>query len=92
MKKVFTILELIAAILLLTLIVLFLTNYPTQQQTNQPTQQMHNSFTVISKEGTGSYCCDPHLIIVKDNQTNQEYIIVEDASGVSVIPRLPKKE
>ena len=57
-----------------------------------PSPQTPKNFIVISKEATGSACCEPYIMIVKDSQTEQEYIIVEDNNGVSITPRLKKKE
>jgi len=93
MRKAFTLIEVLVVLIFITIIVLAIAAGIPSSKRNIPTPSpMPKNFTVLSREASESTCCELYLIIVKDNQTGQEYIIIEDGSGVSITPRLKKKE
>jgi len=93
MKKAFTLIEILVVVIIFAIIVLIITAVTPSSKRNTPKQPtVPANFTVLSREATGATCCEPFIIIVKDLQTEQEYIIIEDGSAVSITPRLPKKE
>jgi len=93
MKKAFTVIDLVFVLCVVGIILLLIATLTTPRKAAAaPSPQIPKNFIVISKEATGAACCEPYIMIVKDSQTEQEYIIIEDGSGVSITPRLKKKE
>ena len=90
MKKAFTIIELVTVVVILGIIALIIA--ATTSRTKVPTTPTVNkNFVVLSRESLHD-CCNPFIYVVKDSQTEIEYILVQDSSGISITPRLPKKE
>lgn len=93
MKKAFTLIEFVTALAIIGIIFFLVLSFLQSRKTTVPTQpatQSPKNFTIVSREVIGS----PYnnLYIIKDNETQREYLLAEDGNGVSITPRLKKEE
>lgn len=93
MKKAFTLVEMlvVASVLALVVFVIFASSGSKLQP--KPTPSLPKNFVILSSETLGDdFRSDPDILIVKDKETNVEYLVVHH-NGISITPRLyPKKE
>lgn len=92
MKKAFTTAHLLAALFGINIFFIILVFLQQEAKATSQPPNVPKNFLVVSKEPLHD-CCNPTIYIVKDSQTEQEYILVQDSRGISITPRLyPKKE
>lgn len=95
MKKAFTFIEAVTVLAIIGIIFFIILSFSQPRKTiesTQPATQSPKSFTIVSKEAIGSPYTHPFLYIVRDNETQREYLLVEDGNGVSITPRLKKED
>ena len=91
MKKAFSLLELFMLIAIVGLLVALLIG-AVKSNKNQPTQKITPVIQRITESTSIGECCAPYAYIIRDNQTKQEYIVLEYGSSISITPRLPTKK
>ena len=92
MKKAFSLLELILIVAIVGILLALFIGVVTKSNKNQSTQKITPVIQRITESTSIGECCSPYAYIVRDNQTKQEYIVLEYGSSISITPRLPPKK
>ena len=92
MKKAFSLLELLILVVIVGILVALGIGAVNKSNKNQPTQKITPVIQRITESTSIGECCSPYAYIVRDNQTKQEYIVLEYGNSVAITPRLPPKK
>lgn len=94
MKKAFTLIEILVVVVIITIIVLIITAIAPSSKRKIQTQAQPNlqNFTITSSERI-LYPYFTYVHVLKDNETNKEYIlVVNDSIGMTITPKLKKEQ
>jgi len=92
MKKAFNIIEILIVVFVIgILLAIVIPAFSSLRKDALLTQQITPEQTPIISMGEPSLFGYSQAYIIRDTENKQEYIVVSSSTGISVTPRLPKK-